>query len=150
MRADGHLGGIDLGGTKIQAVVVDEDHSVLGSCAPADADRTVARRRGGGDGRRRCATPPPTRGSRSARSEASASARPGVIEDGQGDERAKPPRLGRHLPAGGEAREARSAATSSIGNDVQVATDGRVPSRRRPAVSTRCSASSGARASAGG
>ena len=31
-------GGIDLGGTKIQAVViVDEDHSVLGAGAPADA-----------------------------------------------------------------------------------------------------------------
>ena len=36
-------GGIDLGGTKIQAVVVDEHHEVLGSVAPPDADRRAAR-----------------------------------------------------------------------------------------------------------
>ena len=37
-------GGIDLGGTKIQAVVTDDAHAVLGDVAAPDADVRRARR----------------------------------------------------------------------------------------------------------
>ncbi len=45
-------GGIDLGGTKIQAAILDEDHSVLGSARRADAHDRRTGRRGRGDGGR--------------------------------------------------------------------------------------------------
>ena len=70
-------GGIDLGGTKIQTVVVDDDHDVRGAVARADADDaagrptwppTMAARAPAGRGR--------ARASRPARWPASASARP--------------------------------------------------------------------------
>ena len=43
-----YAGGIDLGGTKIQAIVVDSENDVLGAVAPSDA----ARRRPAGRRRR--------------------------------------------------------------------------------------------------
>ncbi len=43
-------GGIDLGGTKIQAVVVDEDYNALGSARRADPDERRAGGRRGRDG----------------------------------------------------------------------------------------------------
>ena len=62
-RINGDLrGGIDLGGTKIEAIVVDADNKVLGQARRADADRGRPRGRrradgrgddGGGEGRRR-------------------------------------------------------------------------------------------------
>ena len=95
-------GGIDLGGTKIQTVIVDDDHKVLGSArhptptsgGPQDvAAEMVARpaRRGQGCG---------------DRAGAAGWDRGRLAGDDRGrkrHQRAQPARLGRHVPAGGHA-----------------------------------------------
>ncbi len=116
-----NLGGIDLGGTKIQAAVVERDHEVLGqarrptptSGGPADVagemERALARSGQGGGGR--------GGGARGHR----ASALPGPIEDGKVTS-------ARNLPDGKAASRwptrsrRRSDRAVKIGNDVQVAT----------------------------
>ena len=50
-RTRGLHGGIDLGGTKIQAVIVDARNEVVGEARLADADHRRPDRRGRGDGR---------------------------------------------------------------------------------------------------
>jgi glucokinase len=123
-RGPGPLrGGIDLGGTKIQAVVVDEQHAVLGdartrtptSGGPADVAAAMA----------------------AAMAEAAAAAgvatqelvRVGVGSPGAVDAAAGTVTSARNLPHWkgsyplGSALEKRLGAPVSLGNDVQVATD---------------------------
>ena len=126
-------GGIDLGGTKIQAVIVDDGHNVLGSArrptpttgGPADvaAEMEVALR----DAAEAAEIEP-------AALDGIGVGSPGTIDDGRRHERAQPARLGRHVPAGGDARGARSGRQVRVGNDVQVATDAEFEARRRAAV----------------
>ena len=143
-------GGIDLGGTKIQAAIVDAKGKVSGDArsqtpvngGPEDVAKAMA----------------------AALEEAASKAgvepsgllgvgvgSPGTVdaEDGRGLERQQPPRLGRHLSARraplGRARHARSAsATTSRSRPTPSS------SSARRASSTPCSASSGAPASAAG
>ena len=145
-------GGIDLGGTKIQAVVVDADSAVLGqarlrrrpsggpadvAAAMAEALREAAEAAGRRDRRRSpaSASAPPARSTRDA---------------GTVCERAQPARLGRQLPA----RATRSASALGAPVRARQRRPGRhrrgVRARRRRAASARCSASSGAPASAAG
>jgi glucokinase len=116
-------GGIDLGGTKIQAVVVGDGADVLGSCrmptptsgGPADvatamaaAMRDAAEEAGAGTGDL----------------EGVGVGSPGVVEDGEGTVAAA-----RNLPDWEEAYPLRDALSGQLdtkvrlGNDVQVATD---------------------------
>ena len=127
-------GGIDLGGTKIQAVVVDEQHEVLGSArhptpttgGPADvalamvgALREAIEAAGVGPGELT----------------AVGVGSPGRVDDeaGHGHERAQPPRLGGHLPARGEARGRARRARRALQRR-QRRHPGRVRARRRQAV----------------
>ncbi len=138
-------GGIDLGGTKIQAVIVDEDHSVLGSArrptptegGPADV---------AGEMGRRCATRQ-GRGAGAGGAEGDRRGSPGTIEDGSVSS-------ARNLPdwEGSSRWRRRSRARSSATvRDRQrcvrwppTPSSGSAPGAR----TTRCWASSGARASA--
>ena len=69
-------GGIDLGGTKIQTVVVDADNKVLGESRRPDADHRRAGGRRAARWPRRCVRRPRRPASAPATSPASASARP--------------------------------------------------------------------------
>ena len=114
-------GGIDLGGTKIQTVIVDDDHNVLGSArhptptsgGPQDvaAEMVLALR----DAAKAAEIEPARAGWDRGR----------LAGDDRGrkrHQRAQPARLGRHVPAGGHAEGALGAEVE-VGNDVQVATD---------------------------
>ena len=119
-----YRGGIDLGGTKIQAVIVDEASEVVGQArqptpttgGPADVAAEIAntRPRGGGGGRRRDLR---ARGHRHRFA-------------GQGRRRRRhrlgrdePARLERHRSTCATFLEDACGAPLSLGNDVQVATD---------------------------
>ena len=103
-------GGIDLGGTKIQAVIVDERPSVLGSARRPTPDERGPGGRGAARWRRRCATPPRPPSSSRRRSTGIGVGSPGAIEGGNVTQRPQPARLGRHVPAGEGRSKARSVA----------------------------------------
>ncbi len=115
-------GGIDLGGTKIQAVVVDEDHSVLGSArrptptsgGPADvaAEMVTAMR----DAAKAAEVEPAALAGVGVGS-------PGTIDDGKRDRARETCPAGRARSRWRPRFRRRSAAQVRIGNDVQVATD---------------------------
>ena len=117
-------GGIDLGGTKIQAVIVDSDHEVRGETrVPTPTSGRAVRRRGGHGrrdgrgGRRRPASRRPS-------STASASAPPGDVDGEQGtvtSARNLPDWEG-SFPLADELSKALGTRVA-LGNDVQVATD---------------------------
>ena len=119
----GYTGGVDLGGTKIQAVVVDE-------AARSPASRVARRRRPAArpTSRRRsparCARRPPRRASRPSALEGIGIGSPGNVDDDAGTVSAA-----MNLPGWGgsfdmrESLEKSCGAPVSLGNDVQVATD---------------------------
>ena len=143
-------GGIDLGGTKIQAVVVDEQHAVLGQAraptpttgGPADvaAAMAAAMREAAG----------------AAGIEPAELTHVGVGSPGTVDAAAGTVSSAKNLPGWAGtyplAKQLRKALGTpvALGNDVQVATDAEARARRRAAATARCSASSGAPASAAG
>ena len=142
-------GGIDLGGTKIQAVVVDAEHDVLGSRGPTPTSggpQDVA----DGDGRR-AARGGRRRGRRAGELAGVGVGSPGAVDDAAGTvtQRAQPARTGRApsrcAARSRGARRARRARQRRAGGDRR-----RVPARRRASPTSRCSASSGAPASAAG
>ena len=119
-------GGIDLGGTKIQAVVVDDDHNVLGSArrptptsgGPEDvAERDgarAARRRQGRRDRAGAARRDRGRLARDDRGRETSPAR-ATCPTGKARSRSRP-----------TLRDAHSGWRCEVGNDVQVATDAEV------------------------
>ena len=142
-------GGIDLGGTKIQAVVADEHHEVARRLAPPDPDL-------GRPGRGRLAIVGALRdAAREAGVTTGAHGRRARVarrrrrRRGHGHERAQPARLGGHVPAAREAGGRRSARPS---RSATTSTSPRTPSSTsaRASRTARCSASSGAPASAAG
>ena len=130
-------GGIDLGGTKIQAVVVDGRWKVLGE------SRRPTPTTGGPEGRRRADGRGAARSCRGAGMQPeqacrrSGSAHPATSTQAHGDRvtGANLPgwdgtfQLGRWL-----ARRSLADARACVGNDVQVATEARVRARRRQAI----------------
>ena len=104
-------GGIDLGGTKIQTVIVDEDHKVLGSARrPTPTTGGPGGRRGGDGGgaaRRRQGRRARARGARGRRGRLA-----GHDRGRQRDERPQPARLGRHASRSRRRSKAGSAARS--------------------------------------
>ncbi len=128
MEGSGHngqlRGGIDLGGTKIEAIVVDDDQKVLGQARQPTPDRGRTRRRrradGRGDDRRRQGG----RGRDRRRWPGSASARPATSTR---------PRARWPTPATSPAGRPPSSSADTlsdalgtkvyVGNDVQVATE---------------------------
>ena len=117
-------GGIDLGGTKIQAVVVDERHAVLGDVAPADADLGRPGRGRAGGWWRRCATRPREAGIEHRRAHGVGVGSPGAIDDDAGTVTSA-----RNLPDWEGTYDLRAklggrlGAPVALGNDVNVATD---------------------------
>ena len=98
-------GGIDLGGTKIQAVVVDAEHQVLGQARRPTPDRGRPAGRRRRDGRARCARRP---------------RRPSVEPD-------------RRSPASASARRATSTTTTGTVSERRATCPaGRAPSRSAP------------------
>ena len=144
---DSAAGGIDLGGTKIQAAIVDAAGRSSGE--PAGRPRPRAgrgRRRGDGGGPARGGG---SAGTRAARLDGVGVGSPGDVDAQTGtvSERPQPPRLDGALPA----RATRSRGARRAGQDRQRrrGRDRGGVRRSAPASRTRrCSASSGARASA--
>ena len=141
--------GVDLGATKIQAVVVGPDHAVVGPGAPPDADRRAARRRSRAkiaaavtDGRR-------VRGRRPSKSwAASESARPApsTRRRAPSSTRATSP-TGRspfRSPRRSQTRSARRCGSTTTSRSPYSASSSWAPASRTP----RSSASGGAPASA--
>ena len=143
-------GGIDLGGTKIQAVVVDDDHEVLGSArhptpttgGPADVTLAMV------ESMREALTEGGRRGAR-ARRVRRRLARRRRRGGRHRHERPQPARLGGHVPAGREARRRVRRAGRAVQRR-QRRHPGGVRARRRQAVQVASSACSGAPASAAG
>ena len=117
------LGGVDLGGTKIQAVVVDGDHRVLGDA------RVLTPTAGGPPDVVAAIVQAVRTAAAGAGVEAGALAAVGVGSPGAIDERAGTVSSARNLPgwegtfAMREALEAALGAPVALGNDVNVATD---------------------------
>ena len=121
IRAMATYGGIDLGGTKIQAAVVDEEHNVLGSArrptptsgGPAD----VAREMAGAlrDAAKAAELKPEELAGIGIGS-------PGVIEGGNVTSARNLPGWEGTFPLA-ETLKSRSGCEVRVGNDVQVATD---------------------------
>ena len=123
MAAMATYGGIDLGGTKIQAVVVDDGSHRARLRAPADAHERRAGRTWRRRWRTRCATRPrPPRSSRRALDGIGVGS-PGTIDGRSRDQRAQPARTGKARSRWRRRSKARSGREVRVGNDVQVATD---------------------------
>ena len=116
--------GVDLGGTKIQAVVVDERFSVLGAGAPADPDQGRAGRRRGGDRRGDARAPRrPPRPSRPSSSSIGVGS-PGDVDDAERAPSRPPatcPNWEGSFPLAGALQDELGPRVS-LGNDVNVAT----------------------------
>ena len=143
-------GGIDLGGTKIQAVVVGDDHERARRVAPRDADDRRAAGRGRRDGARA------ERGGRGRGRRAEALAAIGVGSPGDVDGKAGTVTSARNLPDWEGTLPARRDAPDGArapGGDRQRRPGRdrrRVRDRRGAGRTSRCSACSGAPASAAG
>ena len=116
-------GGLDLGGTKVQAVVVGPDDDVLGQRAPADADDRRPRRRRRRDG------PCALRGRRTGRHRDGRARRCRRGLTGAVDDAAGTVAQAGNLPDWIDAYPLRDVLADALGakvrlgNDVQVATD---------------------------
>jgi glucokinase len=115
------FGGIDLGGTKIQAVIVDDDHKAIGSArrpTPTEggpADVAAEMERALRDAAKAAAVEPSTLGGVGVGS-------PGVIVDGSVTSARNLPDWEGTFPLA-EKLEAALGCRVALGNDVQVATD---------------------------
>ena len=116
-------GGIDLGGTKIQAVVVDDAHDGARLRAPPDADHRGPCRRRARDGRRgaRGARRRPASARASSRRSASAHPAPSTRRPARSRARATCP-TGRARTRSARSSPRHSTPRSRISNDVNVAT----------------------------
>lgn len=121
IRRVGGFGGIDLGGTKIQAVIVDDDHKAIGSARRATprsggpADVAVEMEKTLRDAARQAGIRPSKLGGVGVGS-------PGTIEDGDVTSARNLPGWEGMFPLASVLEKA-LGCTVKVGNDVQVATD---------------------------